>query len=248
MSNEMMKTENSIPANLLRLAVEQGADIEKLEKLMDLQERWDAKESKKAFLSAMAKFQNEAPVLLKKTGVDYTSQKSGIRVRYNFADLGQISQQIKKPLFDSGLSYRFEIQEDNNQIKVKCIASHIDGHSESTSMSAPADTSGGKNIIQAHGSTLTYMERYTLLGVLGIVTADEDNDAETPVEYIDDKQTADILAMIDSSKTKMDQFLQWAGCESLELMPSSLYNNAVQLLKKKVSRAKKNTVKEGELL
>ena len=37
------------PAQLLELAVTQGAKLKELEKLMNLQERWEAKEAKKEF-------------------------------------------------------------------------------------------------------------------------------------------------------------------------------------------------------
>jgi hypothetical protein len=43
-------------------------------------------------------------------------------------------------------------------------------------MEAGKDMSGGKNDIQQIGSTQTYLQRYTLIGGLGLSTADEDND------------------------------------------------------------------------
>ena len=44
------------PADLLRMAVEQGADLDRLERLMALQERWEAGESKKKCAVAFAAF------------------------------------------------------------------------------------------------------------------------------------------------------------------------------------------------
>jgi hypothetical protein len=46
-------------------------------------------------------------------------------------------------------------------------------------MSAGADSTGNKNNIQSIGSTRTYLQRYTLVGALGLSTADEDNDGKT---------------------------------------------------------------------
>ena len=37
------------PMQMLQIAVEQGADLDRLEKLMDMQERWEANEARKAF-------------------------------------------------------------------------------------------------------------------------------------------------------------------------------------------------------
>jgi hypothetical protein len=49
-------------------------------------------------------------------------------------------------------------------------------------MSAPDDQSGGKNAIQARGSTVTYLQRYTLLSAFGLVAADEDDDGRKGVK------------------------------------------------------------------
>jgi hypothetical protein len=50
------------------------------------------------------------------------------------------------------------------------------GHSELTKMTAPSDTSGQKNSIQAIASTITYLQRYTLLAATGLTTKDMPDD------------------------------------------------------------------------
>jgi hypothetical protein len=55
------------------------------------------------------------------------------------------------------------------------------GHSERTTLSATADTSGSKNSIQAIGSTVTYLQRYTLLAAVGLAAGgDDDGQAASP--------------------------------------------------------------------
>lgn len=157
------------PMRLIELAITQNADIEKLEKLMALQERWDAQQAKKSFLAAMSSFQRNCPVI--------TKAKQGHN--YQYAPLSDIAAQIRDVLASNGLSYRFE-QNHEAGIQVTCIVSHNDGHSESTTMKAGADTSGSKNAIQAIGSTVQYLMRYTLIGGLGITTADADMDGRLP--------------------------------------------------------------------
>lgn len=170
------------PSALLQLAVKQNLDIEKLEKLMQLQERWQAQQARKEFLSEISHFQANCPTLEKTKKVDFAN-KSGFRTKYSYASLGDIVEQIKKPLSDAGLSFRWEIKDIDNKIEVTCIVSHLTGHSERTTMSATKDESGGKNEIQQRGSSITYLQRYTLIAALGISTADEDTDGhkeETP--------------------------------------------------------------------
>lgn len=176
------------PLQLVQSAVESNADIDKLERLMDLNDRWEKQNSRKRFLEAMSEFQRTCPDILK--------LKDAHNSKY--APLGDIVAQIREPLAKCGLSYRFE-QDHNQGIKVTCIVSHIEGHSEITEMSANADTSGSKNGIQAIASTVTYLSRYTLTAALGIVTADADMDGRLPVDpmnVIDSDQVNKLIALL----------------------------------------------------
>ena len=47
-----------------------------------------------------------------------------------------------------------------------CVVSHRLGHSEENTLTAGRDESGNKNNIQAVGSTITYLQRYTLKAAL----------------------------------------------------------------------------------
>tara|TARA_R100000541_G_C1889724_1_gene83409 strand:+ start:271 stop:987 length:717 start_codon:yes stop_codon:yes gene_type:complete len=153
------------PMQLIEAAINSGADIEKLERLMDLQERWESNNARKAFFAALSKFNAECPTILKK--------KSAHNSKY--APLGDIHAQIKSTLVSCGLSFRFE-QDHSSGIEVTCLVSHELGHTEKATMKANADTSGSKSAIQAMASTVTYLMRYTLCSALGITTADEDMD------------------------------------------------------------------------
>ena len=167
------------PAKLIELAISTNADIDKLSKLMDLQERWDAQQAKKAFLSAMSDFQSRCPDLKKTKKVGYAS-KSGGQVAYSYIPLGNIVSQIRGLLKECGLSFRWETKEAGELLTISCIISHLAGHSEVNSMSAQKDATGAKNEIQQRGSTMTYLQRYTLIGALGISSADEDIDGQQP--------------------------------------------------------------------
>lgn len=161
------------PASLLALAIEKGSQVEALEKIMDLQERWDINQSRKAFYAARVKFQSLCPVIKKNSTVEYGKTK------WNYADLSDIAEQIKPSLSECDLTYRWETEDSGATIRVTCILSHMDGHSESNTMGAGEDDSGQKNLIQQRGSTMTYLQRYTLIGVLGITSADNDDDGRS---------------------------------------------------------------------
>lgn len=161
--------ETGSPTGLIKQAVESGADLEKLGKLLELQERWDATQAKKAYNQAMAEFKANPPKIGKDKTVSYGNTK------YNHASLANVTDKVNTELSKYGLS-AFWTTNQNGKILVTCRITHVQGHSENTTLSASADTSGSKNPIQAIGSAITYLQRYTLLALTGLATFDQDDD------------------------------------------------------------------------
>lgn len=224
------------PADMIRIAVQSGADLEKLEKLLTLMERWEATEAKKAFHKAMAIFKANAPKLLKDKHVNYATQKG--RVSYDHATLGKVCEVVNSELSKHGLSSAWRTNQ-NGQIQVTCRVTHELGHSEETMLSANADDSGSKNSIQAIGSTITYLQRYTLLSLLGLATEDQDTDGVTADNAtIDEKQLSTLLDYITSTETNEAKFLEVVGAEALSALPKSKYQKAVSMLKAKAEKMK----------
>lgn len=171
--------EDNLPANpltpmrLLEMAVQQNFDIDKLQQLMNMKKEWDAEEARKKYFEAVSKFQSIVPELTKSKKISFGNTS------YKFAPLGEIEAQIKEPMYQCGLSKRWELSYPDNKIQCDCIITHKDGHSEHTIMLGEKDTSGNKNLMQQNASAVTYLQRYTLIAALGLATADEDNDAQT---------------------------------------------------------------------
>jgi len=157
------------PDQMLMKGIEKGLEIEHLEKLMALQERWEAKNARAEFFDAMANFQANKPKIVK--------TKKGHNSSY--APLAKIQEAIDPVATRFGLSYRFEQRMADSKMIVSCIVTHKAGHSEKSEMEAPAETSGSKNALQSWGSTRSYLYRYTLEGSFGL-SSDDDNDGNTP--------------------------------------------------------------------
>ncbi len=171
MSETGINTVNTVtPMELLSAAVTQGADTSKLEKLMELQERWEANEARKAFVVAMAKFKENPPKIVKDKQVAF------LDVKYKHAELDQVSGKIGLALSLVGISHRWNVEQAAGAIRVTCILTHVQGHSESVTLEGVADQSGKKNAVQGIGSTVAYLERYTLLAATGLATGEDDND------------------------------------------------------------------------
>ena len=237
---QIAKRQESLPANpvtpmdMLQMAVQQGADLDKLEKLMDLQQRWEANQSRKAFVAALNAFKAAPPKLTKNKDVAYGNTK------YSHASLDHVSAAIGKALSDNGLSHRWDTEQQQGVIRVTCILTHDAGHTERTTLEAGADQSGQKNSIQAIGSTISYLQRYTLLAATGMAVGDQDDDgrgAEPPAR-ISDKQHSTLIDLLAATESDEAKFLKWVQVDALENIPASMYARCEAQLKRKLGDAK----------
>lgn len=211
------------PMQLLQMATSQGADVDKLSKLMDLQMRWQADEARKAFVAAMNKFRASPPKIVKNKAVHHNG-----KFMYRHSTLDNIGEAIGGPLSDVGISYRWEtLQGEGGLIKVTCILMHEMGHSESVSLQATPDTSGAKNSIQAVGSTVKYLERYTLMAATGMAdrdAKDEDDGAGGKGSVMPERIKADWHAVIDAMDDREQADALWkkiaASCTEFGDVPA----------------------------
>jgi hypothetical protein len=213
--------------------------LDKLEKLLALRERYETGEARKAYHKAMSMFKANPPKIDKDKTVSFKTTQG--TTSYNHATLGNVTEKISTELSKYGLSASWSTKQ-NGQICVTCRITHEQGHGEETTLCAPSDTSGAKNAIQAIGSTITYLERYTLLALTGLATFEQDDDGQasapaTVVEYIDNYQQSQILDYFNELKVKQPEFFKYMKCESLEKMPKADFQKAMAALE--AARAKK---------
>lgn len=200
---------------LIDKAIEKDIDVDKFAKLVDIVKMLENEKSKRDFYEALSNFQGEVPPIKKLSRADMGYGKP----KYNYAEFGEIVTTIQEPLKRHGLSYHFEIGNEPVVIKgekgediivefvaVTCTVAHKSGYEKTTTMSVQKDAGAGKSNVQAVGSTITYLKRYTLLALLGIGTADPDDDAVSTIpenqKTIDKKEDkSDLLAEI---KDKLD--------------------------------------------
>lgn len=157
-------------------AIAQNLPVETMTQLFELRAKVKAEKAKEEFVTALSKFQSEVPIIKKTKKV---MNKDGRTVRYTFAPIDSIAEQIKKPLVANELSYRWEAAQQGNVIKATCIVTHVLGHSESSSFEVGVDSEGFMTAPQKSASALTFAKRYSLCNALGLSTGDEDDDATT---------------------------------------------------------------------
>lgn len=165
------------PAAIMLQAMSRGATLEQIEKMMDLQERWERREAEKAFNEALAAFRGEALEVLKRKRVAFVT-RDGDTTSYKHAELSDIVDVVSPALARHGFSYRWDVQQSEGWVTVTCILKHAKGHAEQVAMGGPPDNSGKKNSIQAIASTVTYLQRYTLKAITGIAEKGDDDDGQ----------------------------------------------------------------------
>lgn len=234
------KSSNPItPMDMLDKAISTGANIEVLEKLMALNERWERSQARKAFDEAMAAAKADIPVILKNRTVDFPSKGEAGRTNYRHEDLGEIARTVDPVLSRHGLSYRFRTtSEPNEPVTVTCIVSHRLGHFEENTLRAGRDDSGKKNSLQSIGSTLTYLQRYSLKAALGLAAAADDDAASSPAsdETISDDQLAELQSLADSVGADIPKFCKYLKIGSLADIKAPDFANAKAALEAKRAR------------
>lgn len=186
------------PVDLLRIAVTQGADIEKLKQLMDLQERWEKNEARKAFVAAMAKFKANPPTITKNKRVHFDTTKGACD--YSHATLDHVCDEVTKGLSAVGIAHTWKLKQDKDLITVICVLTHELGHSEETQLFGLPDNSGSKNAIQSIGSTVTYLQRYTLLSACGLAASNDTDGKSTSEPFVEASVLEQYLGEISNAK------------------------------------------------
>jgi hypothetical protein len=155
-----------------RAASNPEVDIDKMERLLQMQERVMERAAEAAFNADLAQMQNELPVIEENGAI--RSKSGGIQSRY--AKFEDINEAVKPILRQYGFAISFRTAFENGEVIVTGVLSHRQGHREQSSVKLPADASGNKNNVQGWGSSISYGKRYTMNALLNITSRGEDND------------------------------------------------------------------------
>ncbi len=225
------------PMTMIEKALASGASPEHLEKLLTLQERWEAAQARKAFITAMALARAEFKPILKKN--------QGYSNRYQYETITDVMDAVDGPLGKYGFSYDW-VTEDlpDGRIRVTCVVTHEAGHSRSNSLSGdPKDTADAKanmNGLQRMGGAVTYLQRYTLKAALGIAASkDTDgNGGNTDYTLIDAEQFRELQALIEESNSEIPKLLAYVKGEELEKLNVTQHKMACDAMRRMIAKKK----------
>lgn len=159
-----------------RAASDPSVDLDRMERLLVMHERLTAKRAEQQFIEAMARFKSNPPKVIKDKTVRITTDRGVIEYRH--ASLGAVVDAAISGLGAVGISHRWDIARKDGRIHVTCVLTHTGGHSTSTTLDGAPDDSGKKNAIQQTASTVTYLQRYTLLAATGLASEEGDDDGQ----------------------------------------------------------------------
>lgn len=215
-----------------RAATNPQVDIDKMERLIQMQERIMDRNAKAAYSAALASMQPELPVIKERGAIDL-----GRGPKQKYALWEDINDAIKPVLAKYGFALTFRTGQADGKITVTGILTHREGHSEETTMHLPADTSGSKNAVQAVGSSTSYGKRYTATALLNLTSRGEDDDGKSGgAKVVTQAQADNLLDMIEASGADKARFLEWLNASTLETVPATRYDDAVKKLNAKRSR------------
>lgn len=182
-------------SRILEMAMSQDVDANKLEKMMEMQFRWQKEESRLAYITAIQQFKANPPILEKTKTVSFATSNG--RTEYTHVELHKANKIVSEALRAVGITASWKMSSDpTGRTFCTCILTHAMGHVEEVStLSAPADTSGAKNAVQAIGSTSKYLMRYTMLAGTGLTPEDVDDDGRTS-ESLPEKTVDEFITSI----------------------------------------------------
>lgn len=223
----------SILGMVERMMVDPNVSIERANQAWDFAMKIRAEQSRKSFDQAVA----EAKAQIKPVARNAKGNNDK-----KYADFAAIAREIDPILGPLGLSYRFRSSQNDGRISVTCRLGHKDGHFEETTLVGPADNTGNKNAIQAIGSTLTYLQRYSLVLMLGLAASNDDDgrraelkDGEPdPLATITEEQQAEIKQLLEDTNSDLGKFLEFAKAEFVgDILAKDFATLKAILLKKK---------------
>jgi hypothetical protein len=156
-----------------RCAINPEVNVDKMQTLLDMQERILDRSARQAFSADFVRMKPEIPKVLK--------TKSNLQTKSRYATLDDVNRTVDPVLEKFGFGSSFKIAQSDTHITATATLWHVSGHTEETTVCLPLDKTGiqgsvNKTEVHAIGSSITYAKRYAICALLNISTGDEDDD------------------------------------------------------------------------
>lgn len=217
-----------------------GTDPDKLGRVIDLVESWNATRAKEAFAQAMNACQQEMPIVLEDSENQHT--------RSRYASLEAVNRICKPCYTRHGFSIQFAEGEARNPEEIRIVADvmHSGGHERRYFIDLARDgvgIKGNSNMtpLQGKGSTFSYGQRYLVKLIFNLTIAQEDTDGNSPANMLTDAQTVTINELFDDCReagcpVDSARFYKWLGITDLNELQQRDFEKAVAELRRKLAK------------
>lgn len=225
-----------LPA-ILQVARDPALDVAKLEALMEMQFKLEARQAERDFIEAFARLSAKMP-RVKKTGVVDLGKGKG---SFSFAKWEEMDKIIRPLLAEEGFTLSFDSAArpgEGGGLVVTGELMHRAGHSRRASIPLPLDSGPGRNNLQAQGSTLSYGKRYCAEMLLNIVREGDDDDGiKGAMRFATEDELTEIRALIAETGTDEDKFCALFNVAHLGELPLTSVAPAKNMLAVKRRKA-----------
>lgn len=211
--------------------------LDRVQQVLDMREKVQAEEARKAFYDAMAAAKTEiGPV---------TRDRHNAQTKSEYARLEAIARAIDPIIARHGFSMSFgtDASPVEEHYRIICELGHRQGHTKAYHADIPSDQAGiagkvNKTKIHAFGSSMTYGRRYLKLLVWDIATEDDDGNAagRGQVETITPEQVTDLETLIANVGADLGKFLAFGNIERLQDMAAHDFDTARSMLLRKAEK------------
>lgn len=222
-------------AGLMRLAIESGRSMAELKDLAELMRQERADRAAEAFAVAVTTFQGICPMVKKERST------TGGKFQFKYASLDDVMDVARPHLAACGLVVTFTSKPSTtgDGYEITCNVRH-GTHVESTTITLPCPKLSNMDTVQQFGSVVAYGKRYAICAALNIVISDEDDDANSAGETLNEKELADVKGLMEEKKVEPSAFLTWvrtfqAGADAVEKIAAVNYDKVMDALRRKIT-------------
>ncbi len=224
----------SVLQTLTQVVTTPGIGIDVVERMVALLERQETRQAQTAYMEAMAACQSEIPQIQKDGRImakNKVTNKYEERSRYALHE--DIDAAIR-PIYSShGFAVSYDTAPKDNKIEVSMKVSHRGGHSETTTIALPIDSSDFRSSVQSVGSTITYAKRQLLAMKFNIVSRGLDDDGQGDAATITEDDAMDLNALMDEVKQDRAKFFAYYKIDKLSDLPAKELDGAIRDLQRK---------------
>ena len=234
---------------ITRAASDPAVDIDKLERLIAMQERIQAREAETAFNVALNAAQAEMRPI--------AANASNPQTKSRYATFDKLDR-VLRPIYTlHGFSLSFDEADSPKpeHVRVVCYVSHVEGHTRTYHRDMPADGKGAKGgdvMTKTHaaGAAGSYGARYLLKGIFNVSVGDDDSDGnDGRREEMPADAAAKIIGLVEATHSNVPLLLKAVGVsytDKLTGLAPDDYDKAIDALNNKLAKlAKAKTNKDA---